>query len=49
MKYEYKQITTQHLLSEWELNDEGCLRWELVSVIAVAGEFHHIFKRAIID
>ena len=49
MKYEYKQITANHLLDVWELNDEGYSRWELVSVIVVAGEFHHTFKRARID
>ena len=47
MKYEYKHIRTNHLLTKDELNREGDARWELVSVIVVCGEVFHTFKRVI--
>ena len=49
MKYEYKHIRTNHLLTKDELNREGNARWELVSVIVVCGEVFHTFKRALLD
>jgi len=49
MQYEYKHITTSHLLTKDELNREGYSRWELVSVLFIHGDFYHTFKRAIID
>ena len=49
MKYEYKHIRTNHLLTKVELNKEGNSRWELVSVIIVGGEFYQTFKRALLE
>lgn len=49
MKYEYKHIRTNHLLTKAELNAEGNSRWELVSIITAWGEFCHIFKRALLE
>ena len=49
MKYEYKHIRTNHLLTKDELNREGDARWELVSVIVVCGEVFHTFKRVLTD
>lgn len=45
MKWEYKHISSNHLFSKYELNYEGDAGWELVSIMAVNGEFYHTFKR----
>lgn len=49
MKYKYKHIRTNHLLTKDELNREGNSRWELVSIITVCGELYHTFKRTLLD
>lgn len=49
MKYEYKHIRINHLLTRDELNREGDARWELVSILIVNGEFYHTFKRVLTD
>ena len=52
MKYEYKYITTDHLLTKDELNAEGQARWELVNILILNGgvsKVIHTFKRILTD
>lgn len=49
MKWEYKHITSGHLLTKQELNHEGDAGWELVSILTIRGDFYHTFKRAKIE
>jgi len=52
MKYEYKRITTDHLLAKDELNAEGQARWELVNILILNGRVSkviHTFKRVLTD